>query len=268
MKGNCIEETGLQIYSAGVMRDPNPKNGLLHILITEEYIKANNYQKSIKEYGCFFVGGNLLYLLLSELFEHITVMFSKIRMDDVDIHDENRTLLFLRKFSRSSETIEAKIHKILKVPREIPYEIFEIRLAGLQNNINFSRSGGQESKMSIAIPVHYLYNRLISHMDKMQFTDLPQLDKEIRERFLQRFNELNQKVRDKKHEIEVKYALELAQERISDLEKENTDLHQKMANAEYQCQLYKRSYMSLKQRYEKVLQQVQLPEEDEVIEEL
>jgi hypothetical protein len=62
-------------------------------------------------------------------------------------------------------------------------------------------------------------------MDKMQFTDIPNLDTAIRDAFLKRFNELNSKIQDKRQQIEVKYALELAQERIRDLEDENAELH-------------------------------------------
>lgn len=261
MKQNSIEDTGLIIFKATVFKDPNARNTHLNILITDEYIKSINYQKKIKEQGCFYVGGNILYLLLSELFEHITVMFNKIRMDDVNIHDENRTLLFLRKFSRSSETIEKKIHTIISSPRRKDHEIFEIRLAGIQNNITFNRTEGQKSKMCIAVPVSYLYNRLISYMDKMEYTDIPYLEKEIRDTFLGRFNELNGKVKDKKHQIEVKYALELAQERIRDLEDENTELHQKLIGKDEETQLYRRSYLLLKKRFEKLLLKVKPGEE-------
>ncbi len=269
MKQNGIEDAGLVLYRATVVKDPNSKGSHLNILITDEYIKAIGYQKAIKEQGCFFVGGNILYLLLSELFDHITVMFNKIRMYDVNLHDENRTLLFLRKFSRSSEAIEAKVQYVIQNPRQKDFEIFEIRLAGLQNNITFSRSEGQNSKMQIAVPVSYLYNRLISYMDKMKYTDIPYLDKDIRDTFLGRFNELNQKVKDKKQQIEVKYALELAQERIQDLEDENADLHRKILATDEQGQLYKRSYLVLKKRYEKLTQKLKARDNsDQEIEEL
>ncbi len=256
MKQNGVEDAGLVIYRASVIRDPNTKNSHLNLLITDEYVKAKNYQKAIKEQGHFFVGGNILYLLLSELFDHITQLFNKIRMDDVDIEDENRTLLFLRKFSRSSETIEMKVQKVIRNPRQTDAEIFEIGLSGLSDNITFSRMEGQNSKMQIAVPVSYLYNRLISFMDKMQYTDIPFIDTDIRNNFIERFNELNAKVKDKKQQIEVKYALELAQERIRDLEDESVDLHQKILIAEEQGQLYKRSYLLLKKRYQKLLQKL------------
>jgi hypothetical protein len=269
MKQNGIDDTGLVLYRASVFRDPNSKSSHLYVLVTDEYIKAIGYQKAMKEQGCFFVGGNILYLLLSELFDHITVMFNKIRMDDVNINDENRTLLFLRKFSRSSEAIETKVQSVIQNPRQREPEIFEIRLAGLQNNITFSRSEGQNSKMQIAIPTSYLYNRLISYMDKMKYTDIPFLDKDIRDTFLERFNELNQKVKDKKQQIEVKYALELAKERIQDLEDENADLHRKILATDEQGQLYKRSYLLLKRRYEKLTRKLETGEDaDLAIEEL
>jgi hypothetical protein len=225
MKENAIEEFGVVIYRARILKDPNTKNTYLHLLLEDEYIKSVNYQKKIKEDGRFFVGGNILYLLLSELFDHITEMFNRIRMDDVNINNEDSTLLFLRKFSRSSEIIEKKIQKNSNHFPKKDYEIFDIRLAGMQNNITFSRTEGKNAKMRIAIPVDYLYSRLISYMDKMQFTDIPNLDAGIRDDFLKRFNELNSKIQDKKQQIEVKYALELAQERIRDLEDENAELH-------------------------------------------
>lgn len=260
MKQNAVEESGLVIYRARILKDPNTVNSHLNLLINDEYIKSMNYQKKIKEDGCFYVGGNVLYLLLSELFDHITVMFNKIRMDDVNINDENSTLLFLRKFSRSSETIEAKIQQTMNRPPGSEYEIFEIRLAGLQNNIAFNREAGKNAKMCIAVPVSYLYNRLISYMDKMRYIDIPHLDEDIRNTFLERFDGLNRKVKDKKQQIEVKYALELAQERIRDLEDENAELHQRVLQMDSQTQLYKRSYLLLKKRYEKMRERADVKE--------
>ena len=57
------------------------------------------------------------------------------------------------------------------------------------------------------------YNRLISYVDKMNFSDLNKIDRDIRALFLSQFNELNQRIMDHKKQIEMKYALELAQER-------------------------------------------------------
>jgi hypothetical protein len=258
MKENAIEEFGVVIYRARILKDPNTKNTYLHLLLEDEYIKSVNYQKKIKEDGRFFVGGNILYLLLSELFDHITEMFNRIRMDDVNINNEDSTLLFLRKFSRSSEIIEKKIQKNSNHFPKKDYEIFDIRLAGMQNNITFSRTEGKNAKMRIAIPVDYLYSRLISYMDKMQFTDIPNLDAGIRDDFLKRFNELNSKIQDKKQQIEVKYALELAQERIHDLEDENAELHRKVISLDNESRLYKRSYMLLRKRFDKMLQKLKV----------
>jgi uncharacterized coiled-coil DUF342 family protein len=131
-------------------------------------------------------------------------------------------------------------------------------MAGMQNNIAFSRTEGKNAKMRIAIPMDYLYSRLISYMDKMQFTDIPNLDTAIRDAFLKRFNELNSKIQDKRQQIEVKYALELAQERIHDLEDENAELHRKVISLDNEAQLYKRSYMLLRKRFEKMLQKLKV----------
>lgn len=258
MKENAIEESGVVIYRARILKDPNTQNTHLQLLLEEEYIKSVNYQKKIKEDGRFFVGGNILYLLLSELFDHITEMFNRIRMDDVNINNEDSTLIFLRKFSRSSEIIEKKIQNIINHPQKTGYEIFDVRMAGMQNNIAFSRTEGKNAKMRIAIPMDYLYSRLISYMDKMQFTDIPNLDTAIRDAFLKRFNELNSKIQDKRQQIEVKYALELAQERIHDLEDENAELHRKVISLDNEAQLYKRSYMLLRKRFEKMLQKLKV----------
>jgi len=249
MKENNIELSEVRIYNAELLKDPNGKSGNLKIRIIDDYIKSKNYQKLMRDKGRFHVGGNILYELLSELCDYITKLFSRIRFDEVDVYDENRTLLFLRKFSRSSEITEGKIKKRFKDYGPPPVmELFELHITGLEKGITFSRREEQKSMLTIEIPAGYIYNRLISFMDKMEFSDLTRIDKEIRESFLKSFNELNLRVADKKSQIEMKYALELAQERLRDLEKENSRLLDRLSAYEFQNDLYKRSYFSLKHR--------------------
>ncbi len=265
MNINAINSSGVRIFSGDVLKDINNKNADISIIINDEYIKSMNYQKQIRNQGMFYIGGELLYTLLSELFDYIAEMFDKIRLDDVNIHDEeNRTLLFLRKFSRSSEIIEKKIQlRTSETTRYSNSETFQIHISGKENSISFARKEENQSRLTIAIPQQYLYNRLISHMDKMEFTDLMQLDKNIRHAFLKNFIELNQKIGDKRNQIDIRYALELAQGRIQDLEKENSRLHNKVSLMDYQNKLYKRSYFSLKNRYSKMLERFHSKEEDE-----
>ena len=265
MNINAINSSGVRIFNGDVLKDINNKNSDISIIINDEYIKSMNYQKQIRNQGMFYIGGELLYTLLSELFDFIAEMFDKIRLDDVNIYDEeNRTLLFLRKFSRSSEIIEKKLHiRTGESTRYSNSETFQIHISGKESSISFARKEGNQSKLAIAIPRQYLYNRLISHMDKMEFTDLMQLDKDIRHTFLKNFIELNQKIGDKRNQIDIRYALELAQGRIQDLETENTRLHNKVSLMDYQNKLFKRSYFSLKNRYGKLLERFNSKEEDE-----
>lgn len=265
MKENRIDSSGVVISNGEILRDEKDNPSSIKILIFDEYIKSITYQKLIREKESFLVGGELLYLLLSELFDYISDLYNKIRLDDVDIHDDgNRNLLFLRKFSRSSEIIENKIQ--MRSREKIPYknnELFQIHINGKGNCINFSRKKEKQSKLAITLPAHYLFNRLISQMDKMNYIDLMTLDKPIRNTFLKKFIELHEKVTEKSTQIDIRYAMELAQDRIRDLEKENNQLHNKVSLYDFQNKLYKRSYFSLKNRYSKLQERYHVKEEED-----
>ncbi len=254
MNNNRIDKSGVTLFNGEIFRDPgNP--GKISILISDEYIKAVNYQKEIRERGTFHIGGNLLYQLLSDLFDYISELFNRIRLDDVDIHDEeNRTLLFLKKFSRSSERISSKIEN-----RQKEYqpkggnEIFPIHINVKDDNIHFSRTAGNQSKIFIDVPSNFLYNRLISFVDSMEFQDLKRLEPSVHSSFMNNFSDLNRRVSDKKKHIDMRYAIQLAQGRIADLERENQELHSKISFFTYQNKLYKRSYFQLKKRFDRVV---------------
>ena len=254
MNNNRIDTAGVTLFNGEIQRDPN-KPGKISILISDEYIKAVNYQKEIRERGTFHIGGNLLYQLLSDLFDYISELFNRIRMDDVDIHDEeNRTLLFLKKFSRSSERISSKIEN-----RQKEYnpkggnEIFPIHINVKDDNIHFSRTAEKQSKIFIDVPSNFLYNRLISYVDSMEFKDLKSLDTTVYSYFMNNFSDLNRRISDKKNQIDMRYAIQLAQGRIADLEKENQELHNRISFFTYQNKLYKRSYFQLKKRFDRVV---------------
>jgi hypothetical protein len=93
-----------------------------------------------------------------------------------------------------------------------------------------------------------LNNRLISMMDKMIFSELPFLDEKICRAFLTRFKELSGNVDDKKKQIDMKYALELAKERIYALERHNSIQLDTIDQLRTENDLYKRSYFSLRKR--------------------
>lgn len=265
MNENAIDSSGVKLSRGEIHREKSKSHASITLLVYDEYIKSINYQKQIRQDELFFVGGELLYQLLTELFDYISDLYNKIRLDDVDIHDEkNRNLLFLRKFSRSSKTIEEKIQ--IRSREETPYknrELFPVHINGKSDFISFSRQEENQSKLTIKLPVSYLFNRLISQMDKMDFLDLMAIEKKIRDAFLKRFIELNEKVKEKSTQIDIRYAMELAQERISDLEKENRQLHNKLSLYEYQNKLYKRSYFSLRNRFSKLQERYQVKVDDD-----
>ncbi len=268
MNINTINTNGVVLFHGEITKDKDHP-GSICILISDEYIKAMQYQKEIRSRGTFYIGGDLLYKLLAELFDYISSLFGRIRLDDVDIHDEeDRTLLFLRKFSRSSERIEQKIKQ--RMNERIPpanRENFQIHMDSKKDNIQFSRTEEKQSKVFIHVPVTFLYNRLISYVDSMEFCDLKHLDRAVHKSFMMTFSDLNQKVREKKNQIDMSYAIQLAQERIADLEKDNQQLHTKISFFSYQNNLYKRSYFSLKKRYDQMMKKHNF-NDDEDLEEI
>jgi hypothetical protein len=208
--------------------------------------------------------------LLTSLFDYITRLFERIRLDDLNLNEGNKTLLFLKKFSNSSAVIEQKLGRLNSLSPDRKDELFILHIDGLENSITFSRNSDGNSRLNIEIPVSYIYNRLISFVDKMDFTDLNKTDKDIRDLFLNQFNQLHQRIMDHKKQIEMKYALELAQERARDLENQNAQLTDRINQVKFQNDLYKRSYFSLKNRYRAIIMKVNgaAEEDDENLEEL
>jgi hypothetical protein len=236
----------------------------------DEYVKSKNYQNLMRENKQFQVGGDFLYQLLTTLFDYITRIFERIRLEDLNLNEGNKTLLFLKKFSSSSAIIEKKLGRLNNLNPKVKDELFVLHIAGLENNISFSRNSDGNSKLNIEIPVSYIYNRLISYVDKIDFTDLNKIDGKIRANFISQFNELNQRIKDHKKQIEMKYALDLAQERARDLEEQNAKLMDQIHLIKFQNDLYKRSYFSLKNRYRAIIMKISGAEEqdDEHLEEL
>lgn len=249
MKQNCINNDNVLIFEGQITRNPGNAGTHLVILIMDEYVKSKSYQKLMKENSCFYIGGNLLYRLLTELFGYVTHLFERIRLDDLNLNEGNKTLLFLKKFASSSKIIKTKIDRLntLKHPEEA--ELFTLHITGLENTVIFSRNQDGNSRLSLEIPVSFLYNRLISYVDQMEFIDLNTIDTETRKQFMKQFNDLNQRILDQKQQIEMKYALELSQERARDLEEQNSVLQEKLNQFKFQNDLYKRSYFLLKKRY-------------------
>lgn len=247
MAVNRILDNHLHLEEAEIHSDI--KQPQIDIIVTEEYLKALNYQKLLRENRKFYITGKLLYALLSELLDHINGVFMKIRLPDVDLESENKTLIFLRKFSRSSELIKNKLAlRVAQKDNEVSKEVFEFGIAGIENQIGFIKGADGVNRMVIRVPSSYVYNRMISFVDKMNFTELPAIDKETKSAFLTRFQELNRNVEDKKQQIDMKYALELATERIQKLEEENSRQTSRIQMLQTQNELYKRSYLSLRNR--------------------
>ena len=249
MKQNCIDNNEVLIYNGHLTRNPGKAGSHLVILIMDEYLKSKNYQKLMRDNSRFSVGGNLLYRLLTELFEYVTHLFERIRLEDLNLNEGNKTLLFLKKFASSSTIIKSKIDMLNTVKTVDLNELFVLHIAGLENTVSFSRNQDGNSRLSLEIPVSFLYNRLISYVDSMDFTDLNVIDKDVRTQFMKQFNDLNQRILEQKKMIEMKYALELSQERARELEEQNTVLQDKISQFKFQNDLYKRSYFSLKKRY-------------------
>lgn len=271
MKQNCIENNEVLIFDGQLMRPPVKSGSHLLILIMDEYLKSKNYQKLMRENSRLCMGGNLLYRLLTELFEYVTRLFERIRLEDLNLNEGNKTLLFLKKFASSSEIIKSKIDSLNTVKPVEREEFFVLHISGLENSVDFSRNRDGNSRLTIEVPVGYIYNRLISFVDKMAFTDLNSVDSEVRKQFLKQFNDLNQRILDQKKQIEMKYALELSQERARDLEEQNSILQERISQFKFQNDLYKRSYFSLKQRFNSFLARGgagQDMENDEDLEEL
>ena len=217
-------------------------------MIMDEYLKAKNYQTLIRNSNQISLGGNMLYLLLSELFEYITRLFDRIRLDDLDLEKENKALLFLKKFSKSSEIIEKKIERLNSLVRDVEPELFVLHINS-QEFSGFTRDNEGNSKLGLRIPVSFIYNRLISYVDKMNFTDLFLLEQQVRDLFNSRFAGLNQRILDQKKQIEMKYALELSRERARDLERQHQILIDKISQLKFQNDLYKRSFFMMQKRY-------------------
>jgi len=249
MKSNTILGNQVHIYNGELKHDTEKSNPNLLIHVMDEYVKSKSYQNMIRENKQFIVGGNILYQLLTELFEYITKLFSRIRLEDLNLNEGNKTLLFLKKFSNSSTIIEKKLASLNSLHINSETEHFVLHIAGLEKKIDFSRNSDGNSRLVIEIPINFVFSRLISYLDKMEFCDVNKVDKEVRALFLNQFMQLNQKIKDHKKQIEMKYALELAQERARDLEMQNTQLLEKMGSLKNQSDLYRRSFFLLKDRY-------------------
>lgn len=263
MGENRILDNNLHLEEAELQSDV--KLPQFDIIITEEYLKALSYQKLLRENRKFYITGKLLYSLLCELLDHINRVFLRIRLPDVDIESENKTLIFLRKFSRSSELIKNKLAlRVAQKDNEISKEVFEFGIAGIENQIGFIKGSDGVNRMVIRIPSSYVYNRMISFVDKMNFSELPAIEKNTKAAFLTRFQELSRNVEDKKQQIDMKYALELATDRIQKLEEENSRQMTRIQMLQTQNELYKRSYLSLRKRQGKNASQ----EEDSTLTEL
>lgn len=244
---NEIRDGDLYLHNAAIEKDI--KKGQIRILIEDDYLKSLSYQKALREKRKFFISGDLLYALFKELLDHINEVFLRIRLTDVDVDDENRTLLFLRKFSRSSELISQKLSLRLSQQYGSPeVEVFEFIFSGLEKQNGFIKGKNDQNLLEIRIPSSFVYNRLISFLDKMVFSDLLRIREDIRKSFLEQFKELKKNVEEKKQLIDMKYALELAKERISMLVKDNDTQQAKINMLLTQNDLYKRSYFSLRKR--------------------
>jgi len=249
MKSNIILGNQVHIFNGELKHDTDKANPNLVIHVMDEYVKSKSYQNAIRENKQFNVGGNILYQLLTELLEYITRLFGRIRLEDLNLNEGNKTLLFLKKFSSSSTIIEKKLSRLNSLNIDSEMELFVLHIDGLENKIDFSRNSDGNSRLIIEIPVNYVFSRLISYLDKMDFSDLNKIDKEVRILFLNQFMQLNQKIKDHKKQIEMKYALELSQERARDLEAQNTQLQEKSGQIRSQSDLYRRSFFLLKDRY-------------------
>jgi len=271
MKNNDIRNDNVLIYNGELRRHPDRSNSHLIVLIKDEYVKSKNYQKLMREKKQFSIGGNLLYQLLTELFDYISHLFDRIRLEDLNLDEGNKTLLFLKKFAYSSDVIERKLSRLDSLNPAVNSELFVLHIAGLENSIQFSRQSDGNSKLEIEIPVSFIYNRLISFVDKMEFGDLLKIDQDVKKSFLMQFKELNRKILDHKKQIEMKYALDLAQERARDLEIQYAALMERNNQLRFQNDLYKRSYFSLKNRYRAIIMKINggsTSDNDENLEEL
>jgi len=247
MRENLINDDNLYISEATLKQDS--QNAFFSVIIDDEYVKAINFNKVLKSQQKFYISGNLLYQFLYDLINHINQIFMKIKLTDVDVDDDNKTMLFLRKFSRSSELIKNKLAIISDQKNENgKKEYFEIQVASKKGSSSFTRDQQGNSKLNIMIPVSFVYNRLLSFIDKMNFTELPRIDTKIKSDFLSSIQDLVQNVDEKKSQIDMKYALELAKERIKSLEDENQRQVVRIQTLMIQNDLYKRSYFSLRKR--------------------
>ncbi|MDC7235543.1 MAG: hypothetical protein PQJ58_20120 [Spirochaetales bacterium] len=246
MKQNGIKNNEVLIFDGHITRNPARSGTHLVILIMDEYVKSKNYQKLIRDNNRLCVGGNLLYSLLTELFEYVTRLFGRIRLEDLNLNEGNKTLLFLKKFSSSSEHIKIKIDKLNTLKQPSEPELFILHISGQENSVSFARNQDGNSRLSLEIPVSFLFNRLISYVDSMDFTDLNSLDSGTRKKFMDQFNDLNLRILDQKKQIDMKYALELSQERARDLETQNAALTEKITQINFQRELYKRSYFNIR----------------------
>lgn len=248
MKNNEIQGDQVYIFHGELQLDSRNGGAGLVLLIHDEYVKSKSYQKAMREKRQFTIGGSLLYKLLTELIEYINRILDRIRLEDLDLSEDNKPLLFLKKFSQSSELIEGKLKRLNSLDHSREEELFILHIAGLEDRIQFQRQEDGNSRLSLVFPTTYIFNRLISFMDKMSFQDLNRVDKEIRDSFLRQFTGLHQRVTDQKNHIEMKYAMELSRDRARDLEKENAYLMEKIHHLKFQNDLYKRSYYSLRSR--------------------
>ncbi len=248
MKNNTIIDNQVYIYHGELHWDMRNNGSGLNLLIRDEYLKAKNYQSAMRSRRQFSVGGDLLYSLLTELIEYINSLLDRIRLEDLELSEDNKQLLFLKKFSKSSQLIEGKLKNLNSLKRSEDEELFVLHIAGLEKEVQFQRQEDGNSRLSLILPSAYIFNRLISFMDKMSFNDLNRIEKEIRDSFLKQFTGLHQRVTDQKNHIEMKYALELARDRARDLEKQNAMLMDSVHHLRMQNDLYKRSYYSLRNR--------------------
>ncbi len=246
---NAIQDNQVHIFKGELKHDNDRGNPNLLIHIMDEYVKSKSFQNLIRENRQFAVGGDILYQLLTELFEYVTRLFGRIRLEDLNLNEGNKTLLFLKKFSTSSTIIEKKLAALNSLNTSMDAELFVLHITGLEHKIDFSRNVDGNSRLVIEIPTNFAFSRLISYLDSMEFNDVNRLEKEIRVNFLNQFMQLNQKIKDHKKQIEMKYALDLAQERARDLEIQNTELLEKTGTIKSESDLYKRSFFLLKDRY-------------------
>ena len=248
MKNNGILNNQVYIYSGELQWAAASDGGGLILLIRDEYVKSKNYQNIMREKHQLSIGGDLLYKLLAEVIEYINSLLARIRLEDLNLNEDNKPLLFLKRFSKSSEIMEQKIKQLNSLTATNDEELFVLHITGLENKIVFQRQEDGNSRLSLVLPTGYVFNRLISFMDKMTFNDLNHIDKAVRDSFIKQFNTLHQRVGDQKNHIEMKYALELALARSRGLEKENANLLEKVHQLKTLNELYKRSYYSLRNR--------------------